>query len=319
MIMSIVDASLLQTLSAPQLQFAGPFLKDVFVHNKTNIDVFSEDDIRTIATLLTSVKESHMKTAIIKSLSEKTIEQLFPSFTANDLTSLFLGHPSFSYLSNIFKTLTETQQIKLLTALFNQNKEKYMEFKSLLAYKVSMLGGIIVKQDQVLKKFLDREKHIILDLFESPSKTTEDIITISKKFEQKYDFEDLELLSQELITTFTVKKIALTNAATFAIYLKFFYFIDPFVARFQSLSTSIKPLLDVVLTSLQSMPDIEWAIKILNQLPPAILQDCLRLLKSHPTLSQFEKRQSYSKLLKDIERHCMSDEGENIRFAFSQL
>ena len=63
---------------------------------------------------------------------------------------------------------------------------------------------------------------------------------------------------------------------------------------------STKPLLDVVLMTLHSMPSIEWSIKVLNQLPPAILQCCLRLLKSHPTLSQFEKRQNYSKLLKDI-------------------
>ncbi len=317
--MNSVDSSLLETLSPKQIQFSGTFLKDVFLNEKKGLEDFTEDELSTISTLISSVKEARMKTSIIAALSEETVNVLYSSFTEKELTSLFLGHDSFTYLSSIFKSLPEEQQTTLLTDLFNHHKNKYTEFKLLLPYKVSMLGGILVRQDQVLKKFLEREKHIILDLFESESKTIDDIKTLSETFGKKYDLEDLELLCQELVTTFTVKKIALSDATTFNIYLKFFYFIDPFVSKFEALQLSIKPLLDVVLMTLKAMPNIEWAIKVLNQLPPGVLQSCLRLLKTHPTLSQFEKRQSYSKLLKDIEKHCFSDDGENIRFAFSQL
>jgi hypothetical protein len=317
--MTKIDESLLETLTSEQISYSGNFLELVFSLKQTNLDGFNESQLHTISTLITAVTSLKMKTAIISALAESVLPSFIPNFLNQDLQALFNGYSKLPYLESVFKQLPEIKQTTLLNFLYNKNKKRYSHFKRLLNDKVSMHGGIIVRQEQVLKQFMEKEKHLLLDLFENPKATTAHATSLSKKFEKKYDYEDLDLICQELITTFNKKKLSLNNATSFNVYLKFFFFIDPFIKQFNELTSTLKPLLDSFIMALDAMPSPEWAVKVLNQLPTFVLQRCLLQLKSHESISQFEKRQLYSKILKEITAHCLGDDGENIRYAFSQL
>jgi len=317
--MTIINEAILNTLSDDAIPFAGEFLELVFLMKESDLGSFDADQIDTIRTLISGVRDMKMKQQMLRALAHDTIYALETSFSSEDYQALFLGYADMKFLEVMFRELEDQYQTDILNALFNHNEERYAFFKKLLKYKLSMLGGILIKQENVLKQFMEREKHLILDLFEDPNATLEDSKVLSASFAQKYEPDDLELLCKELISTFTMKKLSLADSKAFSIYLKFFFFIGPFVETYSRLYDDIKPLLDLLITSLHGMPSGEWAVKVLNQLPMIIIQSTLKLLSAFPTLSQFEKKQMYSKLLTKIKTQSSIKEGDNVRFALSQL
>lgn len=314
-----MDISLLKQLSKDQISFAGKFLESVFADRKTNLDTYTNEQLDTIIALISTSAAPVMKLSMYHALAETTLHTILPKLQKQDRFMLFEKHNPLTLLENLFKKLPEHQQSTVLDYLFNTDKTRYTALKRLFKDNVTLRNGIIITQESALKQFMEKEKHRLLDLFENPKASYTQVSNIAQKFSEKYDPEALEMLCTELITTFNKKNIGLTNPESFSIYLKFFYFIDPFVGKYTELARALRPLLDTLIVTLSGMPSEEWVIKVLNQLPQICLQTCLKQLKSYETLPQFEKRTLYSKLLKEIKVNCFSEYGENIRTAFSKI
>lgn len=305
-------------LTDQQIVAVGGLLEKIFLYDDP-IDTISDDHIALLLKVLSCFSIPGPKAHVFSRLSADSQIRLAPHLTEADLEEFFISVQDFLVLEKVFKTLPKTVQNTVLKALYRVNTAKYRLLKNFSQDKISMVGHLLIKQDHVLKKMIEKEKQDILDAIFDPRLSFENTMLLSKTCEKKYEIEDQELLAISIIDEFKTLHVGFDSPENCAIYLKFFHFIDLFLIAFPSLESRLTPILDIIVTSLDRFPDGIWIVKVLGQFPLSTIRTTLGTVMGYEKIKNFEKRNLYCRILNDIKQNIDHPEAGSIRFAFSQL
>lgn len=314
-----INESIISELTEEEVEFSGQFLRHVFLEPNPDLLPFSDAHIKTIWVLLKAVPSKPMKASIVSGLTIDEQLKLIGLMDEGEKLLLFEYIDTLNLLKPLFKELPPKTQHHILEAMYQKDKQKYKQLKVLLANKVSMVGGILIKQERVLQKFLDQEKQALLDKLAQTETTPKEIQQYAEALKEKYELEDIEQLLKGIVQYFLKEKPPMVNVKTFSFYLKAFELLAPYLELFETLEKGSVPLIDLFLGNFKRFPSVEWTIKVLEQVPRSFLFIMVDRLKNHDKISQFERRQLYSKLFQDLESNLAKVPCVNIRYVLSQL
>jgi len=309
-----INEAYLSELSDSQIAFSSAFLEDVFLHQKTGLSQFRPDDISTICTLIKSVPSKAMKSALLKALDTPFQVQIAQKMDDKELHFMFLYHDDIPILKLIFQSLTDNRKESVIQMLFKDDKKKFNELKPLMeSSRTVATHAPATLSPEDLTKAIQHEIKVMLKLITDPKYTASDLKDRVTSAEKRIPLDHFEVISRRVIAEFTRLNIPLSNKDTFAVHVKFYTFLVPYLVLFPNLNTVVLHPLDAFLHALNRLPNGVWVIKVLNQLPYSIIELCLDRLKSHPRIPELQKRSVYSKLLNVIYENAHIQEGAQIR------
>ena len=317
--MSDLIAGYLSELTDEQLAFSAIYLEDVFAHRRQYLSGFDANQLDTIRQLIKTTPSAIMKFKLMAALDTELQLQISMQFEGEHLLSVFQFHEDHAFLKRLFQALKAPDQQTILQELYKTHKDIYTQLKPLVGHDMSMIGGILVKDEQVVSQFIEKEKLAILSQILSPRHTPKHMDSFSRELNSRYEKHDLHHLCQSLISSFVNKNIPISSLENFSCHLKFYHFLVPYLVIFPELNPNIMPALDLFLTSLNRMPDDEWVLKLLNQLPQTVIQIALERLSGFESVAEFKKRQIYSKLFKSIQANLHQSFADKVKLAYQTL
>ncbi|MFC1771382.1 hypothetical protein ACFLZV_05805 [Candidatus Margulisiibacteriota bacterium] len=313
-----IDEKYLKKLSDQEVLFSGQFLKDVFLYRKTDISL-SEEEQKTVYTLLQAATSPRLKDMIINHLYSSTQLKIRDGMSRKDQLDLLMYSTNIPLIIPIFKSLPKDKQKEYLEKIYFDNPQKHSDLKKAVTQKLSIAGNVWMEKHLVNETMLENEINSILNLFVDPKLSYEDTAIISRQIEKKYDLSHLEEIISKVSSQFIEMDIPMEDAQTFLIHLKFHYFIDVYLKSFPGLQSLLDPLVEKTIIALGKLPDQSWITRVLNQFPLHTIKIILTSLINSKELSDFNKQNTYSKILKGIKNNLEAPEAANIRFAFSQI
>jgi hypothetical protein len=315
----MINKTLLKNLSEEHSKFAAKFLEDIFVHKKFNLSNFNNEELNIIYIILKSVSSNEMKSVITCFISKETLLKLLSLFDNLELILFFSYYPELPLLKNLFKKVTPPIQTLILKELHESNLIKYSELSTITSGTINRMGNVMIQKQTNSKAQIQNETESVLDMIQNPKLSFEDTAIAAKRIEHQYEINGMEKLSTTIISSFLSLNISVSNQAMFHSHLKFLYFISPFTKRFPFHTQLLDPLLPKYIQSLTALPNGEWIAKVLNQIPIFMIQMILRELLSIKTITDFDKRKIYSKLLSEIKNHMSQEKTGNTFFAYQQI
>ncbi len=314
----MMNDAYLKNLSDDQVDFSGWFLEAVFMHYKTGMSDFTEEQIPLISNLLKTVTSAKMKIAMLHGVAREIQLKLVKLMNPAEVHELFGYFDDLGLLEIVFRSLDKKAQTQALAAVFKSNRENYDVLKK-MAEKPQMVADILVRKAQPTASLIESDISEILDMIQNPQFSFEDTGLLAKKIEKKYDLPQLEILTGNLMNAFAKLKIPMASPENFAMHLKFHYFLDGFFASLPSLTESTPPIVEDVISALRALPKGEWTIKVLSQFPVHFITLVLTRLINGEKAADSKKRTVYLYVLKEIKQHIELKEAENVRMAFSQI
>jgi hypothetical protein len=107
-------------------------------------------------------------------------------------------------------------------------------------------------------------------------------------------------LAKALISQLIALNIPINTPQNFGAYLRFYMILNLFSPKHPAIAKAMIPLIEKTILALNSLPNKQWVIKVLDQLPVGIIEFIIRRLQAYEKVTNFEKRMMYCKLLLDI-------------------
>lgn len=312
-----IDSEVLNHLNQEQLKFSAEFLRHVFVDNKTYNQPLSQLEIDTVRSIFLAVPTTEMKLNLLNGLNHQNQFSLIAGLTDTQVDQLFDYYDNLIVLKSVIKTINESRLKVILQKLYQNNKEKYHELKQALDQTISIVEGVIITKSSELNLLIEADIERLIKAFLSPKLVIKQMNQLSKRIEKKYEKEQLETLVSTLIEQFNHLKIGLRNAQEFSNHLKFYQFLFPFFRLYPNLTERLKINIHQLILSLHQLPNLNWVFKVLDQLPVPVIEMVIKQLRLHERIREFEKRNIYCKLLKNIEENLKRSSAENVKQAFS--
>jgi len=316
--MITINDDYLSLLSDEQVHYSGTFLEDVFLHHKKGLSIDVDPQVETVRVLLLSVPTDDMKQRVFEALDLPTQLRLAKQLNGAQLFDVFCFTQDMTALKRLFQELSDSRKQTLLRELYKVDKTKYAALKELIAHKVSMIGGHIIPQSKAVQEKLKKDVQLCLAIIKHPQKTPQHIKLLNKHVDSKYELEELEQLTALVIRQFSTLKIAIKSQQHFMVYLKFYHFIMPYLMLFPSLKAHLTQTIDTLIMALKDMPTGRWVVKLMAQLPKEMIRETLQQLKRFERIAQFEKRNVYCTLLKDIKDNLNAPEAAVVRQLFKE-
>jgi hypothetical protein len=286
--MATSQARYLEGLTDKQALFCGDVLKRIFLEGAREI-------------------------VVEKPVEKDALVRLVMSFDDADKMEMVFGafHPELQY--QIAVGLSGAEGGKYFKKLYVSHRSFYKVLKQVLDRKVDRMGPILVKRAKVSHVVLQKEIDQILTGIISPKTSVAQCVEASSHLGEHYDAEALDHILSGLIVSFRKMKLSMNDEASFLTYLKFYFFVAPFLKLFSELSKGMAGILDVTILAMSKLPSVSWVFKILSQLPEEIVVLLVSQLKKHGELRQFEKRTVYTKLAEAIRDHLDLPEASTLR------
>lgn len=317
--MSDLIAGYLSELTDEQLAFSAIYLEDVFANQRNFMAGFDADQLDTIRMLIKTTPSPVMKYKLMAALDTELQLQIALQFEDEHLLNVFMFHEDHPFLKRLFQAVKGPQQQIILQELYKTHKDVYSLLKPLVGHDMSMIGGILVKDEHVVSQFIEKEKLAILSQILSTRHTVQHMDSFSRELNARYEKHDLHHLCQSLVSSFINKNISISSQENFACHLKFYHFLVPYLVIFPELKAYVTPALDMFLTSLNRMPNDEWVVKLINQLPQTVIQIALERLGNFESVAEFKKRQIYSKLFKSIQANLHQPFADKVKLAYQTI
>ena len=317
--MSELLTGYLSDLTDEQLAFSALFLEDVFYHNRQYLSSYDADQIDTIRVVIKSAPSTAMKYKLLSALDPDIQLHIVALFDGASVLEFFRYHQDKTFVKRVFQTLKAPLQQDVLQSLYKDKKNVYQLLKPLVGHDMSMIGGILVKDEQVVSQFIEKEKLTLLSKIVSQRHSTIHMDAFGKELNGRYEKHDLAHLCSVLIASFTHKNIPINSTENFGSHIKFYHFLVPYLIMFPELNQHIIPAMDQFLVSLHRMPNDEWVVKLLNQLPQTIIQNALERLGSFESVGEFKKRQIYSTLFKSVKANIHHSFADKVKLAYQTL
>ena len=306
----------LETLSDIQQHSLNALIEQVYVDHATNIHL-SQDLFESVKLLFKSLDSYSIKTALFHHFNQETQINLAKALDFESVGDIFVHYHDMHRLSIIFSSFSPQTQTQILQHLKTHSPSKFNQFQTKEVVREDS-ENVITHSATHFDSLGTQPLKASLTLFQSPQFTNADASQFAKLLIRQHSNPDLTSLGATILTTLKNKNLALSNKKAFEIYLKSYYFFDPLLAHLPALTKYMPAHIDPLLTALHAMPNNDWKIKVLNQLPHSALKIGLTMLKNHEKLQNQAKRKIYSTLLHDIGTMLALPEAKRIKHTMMQ-
>ncbi len=277
----------------------------------------TETEIQLIANVVQAMPGCPIKSSILDAIQGEALCQLIPLVSGSEQAGIFELHADFKTLVVYFKSLDDAAQTPILQRLYSSNRWRYQQLKTLSNRRIKMVSGILIKEEKILAKFLEREVAEALDKIQGADRNA--VSAYAAQLAQKYEADDLEAMAIQTIEGFLKTKTPLTSPAQFSVHQRFYLFIDPFIHLSVEIGTALRPALDQLILTMSSMPDTTWRLKVLNQIPISTIRVILGRLKGAEQQSSLERRTLYNKLFRELTESPEMTSYANVVMALANL
>ena len=314
-----VDQKLLESFSSDQLIHASEFLEKIYVHDKTNIELNTENDITIFVTLIQASHNITMKQKLFFSLSVNSQKQCFTNLIYQDQANLLTSIKNNTLLIALFSLLEPSLQHEFLTNCFKTHIHIFNTIKTSLKPSFTMQHGLIIEKSKISQQQSDSYRNTLISYIKDPSFSIQDIVSFVDSLQQTLENDDLDIFVRLIFDDFKALKLPLTSKEIFSSYLKFFHISVSLVVMFPNHSDTLDSIIEHFLLSLDSISSADWVLKILDQLPIYILKKCCTSISVYEKIKNNKKRNIYMKFYKLINDYIQSDSDSNIKTAMHQL
>ena len=180
-----------------------------------------------------------------------------------------------------------------------------------------MVGDIWVRTDTALPQLSRAETETVLDAIQNPALSGSLFSEFLASRVGKYPPEALESIGVGVLTAFIALKISLSTPASFLMHLKCHLYHDHVISTGPGIVIPVYgQLLQVFCGALGQMPDGDWVMKVLAQMPPGALKRILQALRAGQQSSQEGQRKTCLRLIKEISQRVDRPEFEGVRLAY---
>ncbi len=262
--------------------------------NESEINALTPTQVRGVADLLELVFQD----------SDTTIEldEAQTTLTA----TLFQAIQDKSFKQLFFNRLDPDTQFELLEVLPESELSYLLPFddEDQIQDITEPLPSTPGKQsnDSLKQIFLDLVA-IVQDTSLSPAKAA---LKAEEKIKDLTDAQHIPL-AKALISQLISLNIPINTPQNFGSYVRFYVVLNFLSPRNPAIAKAMIPIIEKTILALHALPNGQWIVKVLDQLPVGIIEFIIRRLSAYERVTHFEKRMMYCKLLLDIR-----DQSKNI-------
>ena len=218
----------------------------------------------------------------------------------------------------IFASLPHVVQKELLSDWFVSDRERYLWIKASASQRTIVVGDIWVRTDTALPQLIRAQTETVLDAIQNPALSTVLFSEFLASRVGKYPPEALESIGVAVLNAFMALKIGLSTPASFLMHLKCHLYHDHVIAVIPGIVIpAYGQLLEQFCLALGQMPDGDWGMKVLAQMPPGALKQILQALRDGQQSSQEGQRKTCLRLMKEIAQRVDRPEFEAVRLAYA--
>ncbi|MFC1751962.1 hypothetical protein ACFL96_01000 [Thermoproteota archaeon] len=311
--METIDPKLFRDLSQDQIEFAGAYLKDIYLNNNYNISGLSDSELKTVHSLIKAASLQATRFKLAQNLAPNMQIQLFKLLAPKDALNMLNLYSNPDVITTVFEFLPKNTQLSLLKRFYKNNDPKYEIIKNSQKGKITRIGGILVHKADIINTHIDSEVTKLLEKITDPAAKHQSLTAYCKTLEKKYDPDGLELLGRELIKGFNALGIKMTSQNAFKQHLKFYCVMELFCINFPDLLPELDSLVWDILKTFKAMEKGEWIVRSFNHFPPYMISRIGEVVLNHQESDDFEKRDLCSKLISKINANMHLKEADRIK------
>lgn len=313
-----MNADVIQSLNETEQHFSVSFLEKVILEDASQaISDLDTKDIKVVAKLLALFDDTLIKDRIINRLAPDIQTALIDGFSAPLLFDFFTYASNITLLKSVFLNHTKNTQTQLLEHLQTERPPIFAMLKDTRANIGTTVGSLTITRSDANEKKRAYDLNKSLNLLLDPASKLTQVQHYAKSLISEYTLKELEALVYDIIQQFDREKIGLRSKETLLIHVKFQFFIHPFWDVLETLDLQMRKTLDTIIIGISELPDLNWKSKVLTQFPKSCVRELIKLMSLGTQLASLEKRNRYSKLLKDLQN--LPGKNESTRWIKSVL
>ncbi len=279
--------------------------------------VLSESEIQDLLALAEQIPEGVMH-RVLAGLDGKLRRQILSVLPFSRQQVWLEQSQDAQDMALVFASLPQAAQKKLLSTWFVSDKARYRSIKASASQRTIVVGDVWVRTDTALPKLIRAETETVLDAIQNPALSAVLFSEFLALRVGKYPPEALESIGAAVLDAFMALKIALSTPASFLMHLKCHLYHDRVIAVIPGvLIPAYGQLLEQFCIALGQMPDGDWVMKVLAQMPPGALKQILQALRDGQQSSQEGQRKTCLRLMKEIAQRVDRPEFEAVRLAYA--
>ncbi len=218
----------------------------------------------------------------------------------------------------VFAALPEAEQSRLLSTWFAANRDRYLLIKDLASQRMITVGDLWVRTDTAKPDLIQVEVETVLDAIQNETSGPSDFADFLKLRVTMYAPEVLESIGKLVVSAFLDLKIPIVTPASFLMHLKCHLYYDYLTSAIPGISiASYSQLIQQFVMALGQMPDGDWVMKVLSQMPGSALKHIFRIMREGAAAHQEPQRQTCLRLIRDIGQRVDRPEFEPVRLVYA--
>ena len=279
--------------------------------------VLSESEIQDLLALAEQIPEGVMH-RVLAGLDGKLRRQILSVLPFSRQQVWLEQSQDAQDMALVFASLPQAAQKKLLSTWFVSDKARYRSIKASASQRTIVVGDVWVRTDTALPKLIRAETETVLDAIQNPALSAVLFSEFLALRVGKYPPEALESIGAAVLDAFMALKIGLSTPASFLMHLKCHLYHDHVIAVIPGIVIpAYGQLLEQFCIALGQMPDGDWVMKVLAQMPPGALKQILQALRDGQQSSQEGQRKTCLRLMKEIAQRVDRPEFEAVRLAYA--
>jgi len=217
----------------------------------------------------------------------------------------------------VFAALPKEVQERLLSLWFVSNRELYLWIKKSASQRTVTLGDLWVRTDTALPDLIPAEVETVLDAIQKGADGPSVFADFLAPRVGRYAPEVLESIGALVIDAFLTLNVPISTPASFLMHLKCHMYHDYLVSVIPGLSiAAYSQLLQQLVMALGQMPDGDWVMKVLSQMPAGALPQVFRVMREGATSQSEIQRTTCLRLIREIGERVDRPEFDPVRLAY---
>jgi hypothetical protein len=288
-------------------------LRRVFLEDSSSVSPSEMQAVVAMASQIPNAVLSQLLTA----LEGKFRRQIVMALPRSRQTWWLETSPDSQDLGFVFDAWPKEAQSALLADWFVTHRDRYLLIKESANQRTIALGDIWVRTDTALPDVIHAEVERVLDAIQNAGTSPSAFSDFLAPRATMYAPEVLESIGKSVMETFLTLNVPLTTPASFLTHLKCHLYHDSLVSAVPGIVIpAYTALVQQFVMALGQMPDGDWVMKVLSQMPQGALRHVFRLIKEGQASQQEAQRKTCLRLIRDISERVDRPEFEPVRLAY---
>jgi hypothetical protein len=218
----------------------------------------------------------------------------------------------------LFAALPPQEQERLLSLWFVSNRDRYLWIKESASQRTITIGDLWVRTDTALPELIPAEVETVLDAIQKGAEGPAAFAEFLAPRVGRYAPDVLETIGKLVIETFLNLKIPISTPSSFLMHLKCHMYHDYLVSAIPGIAiAAYSQLLQQFVMALGQMPDGEWVMKVLVQMPAGALRQLFGVMRDAGKSGGEPQRTTCLRLIREIGERVDRPEFDHVRLAYA--